>query len=210
MIDTMLKRTAGAKDKTVKRTRSMNKATQQARRDKVLTVTNEITAYGRHFNDLSELEQMQCAHDYFMCGSLKDVAFKHNVIHKEMFDAASQQWWQMEVGHLHRESSLRMKSKLTTIMNLTLDQLEDRLKNGDVLFDKNGESYRCPTSAQSLATIANVIFDKKIKLEDRSSGIIEGENKRLIDLANSLTFLVVKEAEVIKDATSNEDTNDGA
>jgi hypothetical protein len=157
---------------------------------------------GRRFYGLTDEERIKCAHDYFIYGNLDDVASKNNVNKKDLVDAASQNWWQMEVNNLHREASIRMKLRFTTILNSTLDQLEDRVKNGDVRFNGDGKSYRYPMSAQTLATITNVIFDKKIKLEDRSNGIIEGENRRLVDLANSLTMLVVKDAEVL-------DENDG-
>ncbi len=159
---------------------------------------------GRRFYGLTDEEQVKCAHDYYMLGSLDEVASKNNVNKKDLVEAAKQNWWKTEVNHLHREAAIRTKMQLTNILNLTLDQLEDRVRNGDVRIDMNGEEVRYPVSAQNLATITNVIFDKKIKLEDRSNGIIEGENKRLVDLANSLTMLVVKDAEVINDATSYE------
>jgi len=163
-----------------------------------------------HLYDLSNEERTQCVQDYFACGSLKEVALKHNIVLKEMLDAASQSWWVMEISGLQRESILMMKSKLDRIMNMTLEQLEDRVTNGETNFDKDGGSFRCPVSAQTLATIANVIFDKKLKLEDRASGFVEGENKRLIDLANSLTMMGAKAVEVIDvDVIDDVESNEG-
>ena len=146
---------------------------------------------------LSQEDRIKCVHKFFVTGSISDVAKIFRLSHQDIMDMARTSWWQTELANLEREASCMLKVRLTTLMDKTFDQLEDRLDNGDTKFDSNGEERKIPIPARDLATISNSIFDKKRALDETGSGFGSSETKRLMDLAAALTAREVQPGEIL-------------
>lgn len=162
----------------------------------------------RHAKQLSDAEKTQCVHDYFICGSLPEVARKRKISLKDLYNMSHQSWWQVEFTNLQREATILLKVKLSRIINVTLDQLEDRVVNGEYKIDNEGKERRVPVQAQVLASITNVVFDKKKQLEEQATGIVTGETARLLGLAAALKAKAIEPEEVMN--ANVIDVNEGA
>jgi hypothetical protein len=141
---------------------------------------------GRSVHSLSDGERIQCARDFFLTGNLSAIARERGIAYNDLLDMARQPWWTAEVQGLEREANAQLKVRLTKMLGKTLDELEDRLSHGDTKLDQYGQARRVPVPARDLATISNVIFDKKRQIEDSGSGFGTSETKRLLDLAAAL------------------------
>lgn len=161
-----------------------------------ISVIREI----RKTESLTDDERLQCAREFFLTGSLSEIARVRGIAYGDLLDMSQSPWWQNELQNLEREANAHLKIRLTKLMGSTLDQLEDRLENGDAKADKEGEVYRIPIAARDLATISNMIMDKKAQIEDRSSGFGSSETRRLLNLAAALTARQVETTEIL-DAT---------
>lgn len=158
---------------------------------------------GRGKGEVGEAERVECAREFFQSGNLSAVARVHGIVYNDLLDLAREPWWVAEVQGLEREANAQLKVRLTKMLGKTLDGLEDRLDKGDTKLDSFGNERRIPVPARDLATIANVIFDKKRQIEESNSGFGTTEGKRLLDLAAALrareSNAPIYDAEVIKD-----------
>jgi hypothetical protein len=144
-----------------------------------------------------EAERLICVHDHFLGLTLREISKKRNIQMIALKAFTERNWWHQELNNLKRESALKTKTKLNRIMNVTLEQLEDRVINGDVNVDRDGNQFRIPVSAQTLSTITNIIFEKKNKLDLQPDGVVSSETKRLMDLAAALSNIGSNPREII-------------
>lgn len=145
-----------------------------------------LTLRGRTVLDLSEEEKIQCARDYFLTGNLSAIARERGIFYNDLLELARGALWQEEVQNLEREANAQLKVRMSQILGKALGALEDRLENGDMKLTASGETRLIPVSARDLATISNVVFDKKKMLEDAEKGFGSNEARRLISLAEAL------------------------
>lgn len=155
----------------------------------------EVIAY-KAISEISDAEKLDCCREFFKCGNMSEVSRNHNIRPSHLKDLSRTAWWRTEIQNLDREVAIQMKVRLTALMGKTLDELEERLENGDEKLDKDGCVHNLKVPARDLASIANMLFDKKAMLEDRATGVMTNETKRLLDLAMALKAKDVSAKEV--------------
>jgi hypothetical protein len=80
-----------------------------------------------------------------------------------------QDWWTELENALRKEERLELSAKTKVILDKSIDQLKDRVENGDYVFDqKSGEIRRKPVSAKDLLKITVDMIDRK-ELLDRNT-----------------------------------------
>lgn len=140
---------------------------------------------GRSADQLSDLERLNCARQFFLTGNLSAIARESRISYNDLLDMARAPWWQEEIKNLEREANAQLKVRLTKILGKTIDELEDRLAQGDLVWRDHGLRV-VPVCARDLAAIASSVFDKKKAIEESESGFGTSEGKRLMALAEAL------------------------
>jgi len=86
----------------------------------------------------------------------------------------SQEWWSEAEDELKRGEKLELKGKLGNIVNATLIQLEDRVKNGDYIWNGETKTFdRKPITAQVANKITVDLVDRQVLLEKKADTRME-------------------------------------
>jgi hypothetical protein len=122
----------------------------------------------------------------------------------------SEPWWTNVVDRVVKDNNDQLDAALTDIIDTCKDQIQDRLKNGDVRVNfKTGETYTTPMSARELTMTLAILFDKRqlIRGEATSRSETVSQDKRLEVLREQ--FVKFSEASEIEgefeDATTLEE-----
>ncbi len=138
----------------------------------------------RNYTDKEKLEAVKT---YLMTGSALGTAAALGIHRNTMNVWVHSQWFKELLEQFKRETSLKLSSRLKKIATNALDLVEDRLENGDWIYDqKAGELRRKPVSIRDGHKIAkdfvetSIALDKKqeqeqvdTKLEDRFAVLAE-------------------------------------
>ncbi|CAB4241278.1 hypothetical protein UFOVP67_33 [uncultured Caudovirales phage] len=94
-------------------------------------------------------------------------------------------WWKEIATRLEEENKGVTDQKLTTLLDKSLAGLEDRIDNGDTVFDqKTGQMMLKPVSASVLVKVASTVFDKRNTLREQTAdlSVQKSVNERLSNL----------------------------
>jgi hypothetical protein len=108
------------------------------------------------------------------------------------------EWWKNLMDELKEQESLEMSSRLRKIVDASLTAVEDRIVNGDLVFDqKAGEMKRKPVNLKDAHKVAVDLMDKREKLEKATiSGPTEQQDENKLDkLAERFAQFVNKKLE---------------
>lgn len=128
---------------------------------------------------------------YVEGGSLARVAREFDVPLYELQKLSRTQWWQEELNALLREKAAVELAGMTRILGKTLEAMEDRLDNGDVVI-ANGVARRIPVKAADLTKMANGVFTQRQLLQGMPTHI-EATQDKLQELADKLRMLGAKD-----------------
>lgn len=92
-----------------------------------------------------------------------------------------EQWARDLLDEIRGENDQAIDSKFTQIMHSALEQLSDRVENGDVKVLKDGSTLRVPIAARDLAIVTAINVDKRQLLRGKPTSRSEQvtENSRL-------------------------------
>lgn len=122
-----------------------------------------------------------------------------------------QPWWRELEEEIRREENLELDSRLSKIVNKSLDAVVDRLENGDFVFNqKTGRVSRVPPKLRDVSRVTSEMLDKRELIRKKPHEKIEKQQQfedRLLKLAEQFAeFAIGKkskeviEGEVIEDA----------
>lgn len=87
-------------------------------------------------------------------------------------------WWNELVESIRSEENLQLDGKLAKVVNKSVDQLLDRVENGDFQYDqKTGQLVRKPISARDAAKVTTDMIDRRELLQGRKEKQVEGTKK---------------------------------
>jgi transposase-like protein len=111
---------------------------------------------------------------------------------------AKQDWWSEESHRANQADADELKSTATRIAKRAFVELEDRLENGEVVFDKEGNANVKKVSARDAAIIAAVAIDKRKVLLDQPNQVsIQNSTEKLASLMEQfMKFATAKEIPV--------------
>lgn len=144
-----------------------------------------VGAVKKRWSDSQKTEAVQM---YMVLGSLKLVAGALQIPFDTLKVWKASEWWKNLEGDLRVQEDLQLSARLTKIVNRSYDVIEDRLENGDFVYDqKSGKMRRKPVNMRDAHKVAVDLIDKKDMLIERH---IRGETvttdkieKTLADLA---------------------------
>ena len=148
----------------------------------------------------SEKKKVECITAYLTLGNLQQVSAMTNVPVGTLRQWKRADWWTEIVQNIQDEDSQELDAKLRKVVDKTLQVIEDRLDNGDVIYDsKVGEVRRVPAKLRDAVSAANTLIDKrhaikKNTVQQKTDAV--GVNDRLLNLAEQFAkFALGKQAE---------------
>lgn len=75
---------------------------------------------------------------------------------------STEPWWDEIVGKVKKEKNEELDAKISSILEATITQIEDRIKGGEYYIDrKTKEVTRIPVRTKDLAMATDILFDKR-------------------------------------------------
>jgi len=108
---------------------------------------------------------------YVATGSVTDVSeltgFSRQIIHRWM----QEPWWPVLLDKVKKEHNDRLDAGISKVINLSVDQLEDRVQNGDSHLAKDGQIVRVPVKARDLAGTIGTLFDRRQLIRGEATSV---------------------------------------
>lgn len=141
----------------------------------------------KHWSDSQKVEAVQT---YIILGSLKLVAGALKIPFDTLKLWKKSEWWKEIHDELMVQEDLQLSTRLRKIVAKSYDVVEDRLANGDFVYDqKSGEMRRKPVAMRDAHKVALDLHGKQQELIDRhmqeKTISVDTIDKRLKDLADS-------------------------
>ena len=108
------------------------------------------------------------------------------------------EWWRVAVEEVKMQENMEMSSRLKKIVDASLGAVEDRLANGDWVYDqKSGEMRRKHVNLKDAHKVAVDLMDKKDLLEKKSGPVQaeEQDDERLLKLAEKFANFVTQKTQ---------------
>lgn len=121
------------------------------------------------YSDEQKLEAVKC---WLVTGNLAQTAAALAIPLPTLKTWKYSNWWKDLVSEIKTEKSLQLSNKLRKIAEKALDATEDRVDNGDYVYDqKLGKLVRKPLNAAVVHTIAKDLFTQADSVESRPEQI---------------------------------------
>lgn len=150
----------------------------------------------RHWSDTQKIEAVQM---YLLLGNLAEVGRQLQIPDITLRMWKVTQWWKDIVDSLKSQETIVFGQRLKTLIEKSLLAVDDRLANGDVIYNqKTGELIRKPVAMKDALKVATDLIDKRQKLErpEQQQVAQEGVMERLEKLAKSFEAFATKKVEV--------------
>ena len=138
---------------------------------------------------------------------LTQIAVELNVPHETIKGWRTTTWWNDIAKDLRSEESQKLDAKLTKILDKSLENIMDRLENGEFIYDqKTGKVKRAPTKLRDSTVAFNTLMDKRSLIRKEPTKIVEQQStaQQLENLAKQFEQFVtgkIKE-EKLKDVVA--------
>jgi len=109
----------------------------------------------------TDSHRREAAMTFLVTGNLRATATQTGVNERTLSDWVKADWWEPLLQTLHYEKGRELDSKLSQIIDRALDEVADRLVNGDHKIGRDGNLVRVPVPAKEAAIVAAVMFDKR-------------------------------------------------
>lgn len=155
-----------------------------------------------------EKKKIEAVTTYLALGKLPFVAQVTGVNYETLRHWKKQEWW-MEMEDLVRtEENQELDSKLSKIVNKSLDVVVDRLEHGDFTIDKLGKVHRVPVKLRDASKVSTDLLDKRSLIRKEPVRQVaekqESINERLLSLAEQFAAIALG-----KDPTKTEKVIEG-
>jgi hypothetical protein len=165
----------------------------------------------------TESQKLEAVKLWLITGNLTHVAAALGIGRPTVSSWRYSDWWAETVRELQAEENIALSNKLRTIAGKSLKEMEDRIENGDWIFDqKKGKLIRKPVAMRDLARATNDMLERKTKLEknDKKETNEKALADRLVAIAQKFEEIAQRRVEVTdvieyketreEDALSNE------
>lgn len=112
-------------------------------------------------------EKTEAAKLYMLSGNMRIVAENTGVPYDTLCDWKKADWWPTLIEELKLVKKAKSGKKIDKILELSLEEIEDRITNGDyVLNNKTGEIERRKVSMRDLANMTNQMMTRQLQMEE--------------------------------------------
>lgn len=167
------------------------------------TSTAVTNATGSRYTDI---DRREAAMTYLITGNLRATAKQTGVNERTLADWVRSDWWDSLLQTLHAEKGIELDCKLSQIIDRCLDEVGDRLANGDHKIGKDGNLVRVPIPAKDAAIIAAVLFDKRQIIRNLPTAINRDTSHLQRVAANLIAGLEAKEQRGVGETYAHSDS----
>ena len=151
-----------------------------------------ISAKGRNWSDGQKLEAVQT---YLMLGSVRTTAAVLNIPEITVKVWRTKGWWKDLEAELKLQDELQLGTRLKRIAEKSLEVVEDRLQNGNFMYDqKTGNLVRIPVSVKDAHKVGlDSVKQRELIVNKQDHQVHDGKmESKLIELAGKFAEMVNK------------------
>ena len=134
---------------------------------------------------LTARQVQELARDYFLTGNLAETARTHKVRYSVALRASKEVLFDEELVALERAHKIGQKARLDKLLGKAIEQLEERLEDGDEVVTKDGIVH-VAVKARDLAAIAAILTERREKLDEATRPAVTGTRHKVESLADQL------------------------
>jgi hypothetical protein len=102
-----------------------------------------------------------------LTGNMRAVSDQLNINADTLYAWRKSEWWPTLVAEIRATQRAKTGQKLTDIIGSSLEVINDRLENGDIVMNnKTGELVRRPVSLKDAATVTNNLMTRQLQMEE--------------------------------------------
>lgn len=134
-------------------------------------------------------KKIEAVTTHLALGNLRQVAAVTGVSHGMIKQWRIQPWWKELEAEIVASRRVAAATKLSKIVDKSLDVIDDRLDNGDFVYNsKSGEIHRKPVTLRDATTAANALMQRAAIIEklNRDEQVVEATQsiqEQLVSLA---------------------------
>lgn len=114
---------------------------------------------------------------YAQCGSLAEISRNLNVPYDTLDTWTQKDWWKDGINRKRKEHLDVLDTKLTESIDESIKQLQDRLKNGDSVYNqRTGKFTQAPAKLRDINAAFNSLVDKRNLLRKLPTKITEQQS----------------------------------
>jgi hypothetical protein len=100
-------------------------------------------------------------------------------------------WWKQSIDKIRKQKNDELDARITITIDKTMNEISDRLENGDVVLRPTGELVRKPLSGKELTTMLGILYDKRALMrgDPTSRSVASNPSNILNDLKKSFEDL---------------------
>lgn len=153
--------------------------------------------YRRHYSDSQKIEAVTT---YLMLGSLPLVASMLKMSINTLKLWKKSEWWKEVEQDLRTQEDLQLSKRLQNVVTKSLDVIEDRMENGDFVYDqKSGKMRRKPVAMRDAHRVMMDMQQRREELVDRH---INNESISTDKIEQTLNTLAAEFAKIANQVTS--------
>ena len=158
----------------------------------------KTTAVQSRWSDKQKIEAIQ---SYLLLGNLAMTGRILNIPEITLRQWKATEWWQNQVEELKLQERVELSGKIKKIANAALTVVEDRLTNGDFIYDqKTGEMRRKLVSMKDAHKVSVDLMAKQELLEKNNSPLAQDiqDGDRLLKLAERFATFVKPQTPLVE------------
>lgn len=118
----------------------------------------------------SDKQKTKAVATYLSTGSLPLTAAMENIPYATLARWRQAEWWREITQQLQDEDNQQMDSKVKKILEKSMQAVEDRIENGDFLYDsKTGVVKRVPAKLRDVQKVTSDLFDRRLQLQKQKT-----------------------------------------
>jgi hypothetical protein len=169
LIDTLPEEITVSREKLSKGQKG--RPTTIAARRKSVPVKGKVRGKRNHF---TEKEKLNAVCVYAVTGNARRTAEITKIPEGTIRSWKTTEWWSEAISRVRIEEDEEISSSLTQIVNKAVAAVNDRIENGDYIYDtKRGEIRRKPMGAKDLAIVTAISIDKRQLLRGQPTSRVE-------------------------------------
>lgn len=147
---------------------------------KSIALVNKGGSFKRYGHDqhrwYSEKDRIKAAATYAVVGNSMRVQEITGIPSWRIRRWKTEPWWQAVIDRIRDEKDDALDVKFTQIVEKTVETINDRLENGDYIYDvKRQELKRKPIGGKEAAVITSIFMDKRTLLREKRNKHQESE-----------------------------------
>lgn len=149
----------------------------------------------------SDKQKLEAIQSYLLLGNLAMTGRILNIPEITLRQWKATEWWTSQVEELKLQEKVELSGKLKKIANVALTVVEDRLQNGDFIYDqKTGEMRRKLVSMKDAHKVSVDLMAKQELMDKQTSPLAQDvqDGDRLLKLAERFATFVKPQAPLVE------------